>query len=363
MQIRYFSRRTATVEEVKAYIDEWGFAVVTDLGAPDTMNSIDHDIRRYGRNVQRLELEFFGGALKKVEGLAAKSAGMIDLLSDEFMLDLAEHFMGAEPLLNGCAGFILEEGQRAQALHYDSVLYEPMLPRSPDMNQNLLHCMVAVTDFTAENGATRIIPGSHKWPAGRAPGEQDEVLDMVMPRGAVAIWLGSTWHGAGQNRTGQPRLGADMGFNPGWLRPHEAYHLMVPPGLARDLPVRVQELLGYKAHRGMLGVIEQRSPSEVFGFNRYVPARAAGTDGKELKIGLDALEAWADAYFSARELPGEIGRHLKRLKDTNQQRAATAEKSKLDMLENVGEAQARAFTEAMQAAGLGDALATLAKPH
>ena len=363
MQIRYFSRKTADLAEIKAYIDEWGFAVVTDLGGPDTMKSIDHDIRRYGRNVQRLELEFFGGALKKVEGLAAKSAGMIDLLSDDLVLDLAEAFMGDEPLLNGCAGFILEQGQRAQALHYDSVLYEPMLPRSPDMAQNLLHCMVAVTDFTAENGATRIIPGSHKWPAGRVPTAHDEVLAMAMPRGSVAIWLGSTWHGAGQNTTSQPRLGADMGFNPGWLRPHEAYHLMVPPGLARDLPVRVQEILGYKAHRGMLGVIEQRSPSEVFGFNRYVPARAAGSDGKELKIGLDALEAWADDYFAGRELPAEAGRHLKRLKEINRERAATDQKSTLDMLENVGEAQARAFTEALQAAGYGSALAALAQPH
>lgn len=363
MQIRYFSRRTSTLDEVQAYLDEWGFVVLTDLGSPDTMASIAHDIRRYGRTAQRLELAFFGGALKKVEGLAAKSTGMVDLLADDFVLDLVERYLGAEPLLNGCAGFILEKGERAQDLHYDDVTYEPMLRRDVIRPHSLVHSMVAVTDFTQENGATRVIPGSHKWPDGRTPTAQDEVLDMVMESGSVALWLGSTWHGAGQNRTDTPRIGADMGFNPGWLRPHEAYLLMIPPGLARDLPVRVQEILGYKAHRGMLGVIEQRSPAEVFGFNRYVPARAYGADGKELQIGLDTLEAWVVNYFTARELPVEVGRHLKRLKEINQQRAATAEKSKLDMLENVGEAQARALTEALQAAGFGDAVAALAQPH
>src|SRR6185369_3124622 len=151
----------------------------------------------------------------------------------------------------------------------------------------------------------------------------------VMEKGSVAIWLGSTWHGAGQNLTDEPRIGAEMGFNCGWLRPHEAYHLMIPPGMARDLPVLVQEVLGYKAHRGMLGVIEQRSPSEVFGFNRAVPARAA-TDGQELKIGLDRLEAWTREQFRDRAMPDEAVRHFKRLAEINQQRTATDKKSDLD---------------------------------
>src|SRR6185369_9085272 len=167
----------ATVAEVKAYIDEWGFAVVRGKGAAETMDSIAYDIRRYGRQVKALELEFFGGgALKKVEGLAAKSAGMIDLIDDPFAVELAEAFLGAEPLLNASGGFILEKGKRTQPLHHDDVLYKPMVPRHTQ--ETMLNFMFAVTDFTAENGCTRIVPGSHKWPEGRAPTPDDEVLDM-----------------------------------------------------------------------------------------------------------------------------------------------------------------------------------------
>lgn len=362
MQIKYFDGKMASVAEVKAYLDEWGFAVLRGKGDPVTMDAIAYDIRRYGRNVKALELEFFGGgALKKVEGLAAKSAGMIELIDDPFAIELAEAFLGAEPLLNASGGFILGKGNRAQPLHHDDVLYKPMVPRHTQ--ETMLNFMFAVTDFTRENGCTRMVPGSHKWPEGRAPTPDDEVIDMVMEKGSVAIWLGSTWHGAGQNTTDEPRIGAEMGFNCGWLRPHESYHLMIPPGMARDLPVLVQEVLGYKAHRGMLGVIEQRSPSEVFGFNRHVAARAATADGKELKIALDRLEAWTRDHFRGREMPEEAARHFKRLAEINQQRSATTKKSDLDMLEVVGESQARALAEALQAAGLSAELEKLARPH
>lgn len=265
MKVTYFDE-TASVPEVKSYIEEWGFAVVLGRGPLDTIEAIHRDMIRLSEGLQLLELPFFGGALKKIDGLVAKSQAMVALMDNPFVIELAEAFLGENPLLNGSAGFILENGRRPQSLHHDDIIYQPFLPRVPGGPQSLIHYMFAVTEFTAQNGATRMIPGSHLWPAGREPTEADEVLDLEMPRGGFAVWLGSTWHGAGQNLTNKPRLGVDMGFNCGWLRPHEAYHILVPPSVARDYPVRVREVLGYKAHRGMLGCIDQRNPSEMLGF-------------------------------------------------------------------------------------------------
>jgi ectoine hydroxylase-related dioxygenase (phytanoyl-CoA dioxygenase family) len=357
MKLHYFDKG-ASVDDVKAYIDAWGFAVVTGVGDDETMDSIAKDMNRYSKGMRPLEMEFFGGALIKVEGFVAKSSGMVELLNDPFLTDLSEEYLGADLLMNASGGFILTPGKRPQPLHHDDVLYAPFLPRGGP--ESMVNFMFAVTDFTAENGATRMVPGSHKWPDGRLPAEDDEVVDIAMRKGSVAIWLGSTWHGAGQNRTDTPRLGAEIAFNCGWLRPHEAYHLLVPPALARDMPPRVQEVLGYKAHRGMLGCIEQRSPMELFGFSKSVQVRAVVDEDKG-HVDLHQLEDWVRQYFVTenRPLSDEARRHLKRLTEINASRKATTNRADLDMLEVVAEAQGRGLVTCLEAAGYADAIAAL----
>ncbi|MDB5392649.1 MAG: phytanoyl-CoA dioxygenase [Rhodospirillales bacterium] len=359
MELKYF-QKGSSVEDVKSYIDEWGFAVVAGASDDETMDSIAKDMNRYSRGMRPLEMEFFGGALIKVEGFVAKSSGMVELLNDPFLVDLSEEYLGADVLMNASGGFILENGKRPQPLHHDDVLYSPFLPRGGP--ESMVNFMFAVTDFTAENGATRMVPGSHKWPAGRLPGEEDEVVDIAMRKGSVAIWLGSTWHGAGQNKTDKQRLGAEIAFNCGWLRPHEAYHLLVPPALARDMPPQVQEVLGYKAHRGMLGCLEQRSPMELFGFSKPVPVRAVVAAGEERgHVDLYELEAWVKQYFLTenRPLSDEARRHLKRLGEINASRRGTTNRADLDMLEVVAEAQGRGLVGCLEAAGYTDAVEAL----
>ena len=356
MQLHYFDKR-APVADVKAYIDEWGFAVVAGIADAETMDGIARDMNRYAKGLKPLEMEFFGGALIKVEGFLAKSSGMVEIAADPFLTELSEQYLGADILMNASGGFILEPGRRPQPLHHDDVLYAPFLQRGGP--ESMVNFMFAVTDFTAENGATRMVPGSHRWPEGRLPTDGDEVVDIVMPKGSVAIWLGSTWHGAGQNRTNERRLGAEIAFNCGWLRPHEAYHLLIPPALARDMPPLVQEMIGYKAHRGMLGVIEQRSPMELFGFSKSVHVRAVA----EAHVDLHRLENWVRRHFvdEDRPLSEEARRYLKKLGEVNASRKATTNKADLDMLEVVAEAQGRGLVSCLQAAGYGDAVAELSR--
>jgi hypothetical protein len=226
-----------------------------------------------------------------------------------------------------------------------------MLPRSPGGPHYLLVFMWAVTDFTADNGATRVIPGSHLWPAGRRPTPDDPVECLEMPQGSFAVWLGATFHGAGANRTDAVRVGAQMGFNCGFLRPHETQLLLVPPLVARDLPLNVQEVLGYRAHRGMLGCIEQQSPLERLGM--VPPPWRPGTDRQAL--GPDPLDVEVETRRWFRdadaEMPSDVDSELRQLAATNAARAEAPGQDDREVLEVVARAQARHLVNHLVADG------------
>jgi ectoine hydroxylase-related dioxygenase (phytanoyl-CoA dioxygenase family) len=132
-----------------------------------------------------------------------------------------------------------------------------------------LASMIALDDFRLENGATRIVPGSHRWARGRAP-QEHEIADAVMPAGSAAIYLGSTIHGAGANSTqSEWRPGLHISYVLGWLRTEENNYLAVPPEIARTLPRKAQEVLGYAVHDaiasggGYLGMVGLRDPVDL----------------------------------------------------------------------------------------------------
>ena len=108
-----------------------------------------------------------------------------------------------------------------------------------------LASVIALVDFTAENGATRVVPGSHRWDWERMP-EAHEFAMAAMPAGSAVIYLGSTLHGGGPNTTAnQWRRGMHLSYVLGWLRTEENHYLATPPAIARTLPRQAQELLGY----------------------------------------------------------------------------------------------------------------------
>jgi len=103
-----------------------------------------------------------------------------------------------------------------------------------------------------ENGATRVIPGSHQW---KEPGHstEDGVVQTAMPKGSVLVYLGSVLHGGGANATNRPRMGLVNTYSLGWLRQEENQYLMVPRELAASYPDRIQRLMGYQGHGRLLG--------------------------------------------------------------------------------------------------------------
>jgi ectoine hydroxylase-related dioxygenase (phytanoyl-CoA dioxygenase family) len=132
-----------------------------------------------------------------------------------------------------------------------------------------LASVIALVDFTAEIGATVVAPGSHRWERGRLP-NSDEVACAEMPAGSAVVYLGSTIHAGGCNTTADRwRRGMHMSFVVGWLRTEDNNYLSTPPAVARALPRRSQELLGYATHDaiavggGYLGAVDLLDPIDL----------------------------------------------------------------------------------------------------
>jgi ectoine hydroxylase-related dioxygenase (phytanoyl-CoA dioxygenase family) len=132
--------------------------------------------------------------------------------------------------------------------------------------------MWAITDFTEENGATRLIPRSHLSAEVPKPLDQYESIAAEMPKGSVLVWVGSLWHGGGANKTNLRRVGIAMNYCAGYIRQQENQQLGVPPQLVKTFPRRLQELVGYSVYNGLVGHIDKQHPA------KYVLTESEGID-------------------------------------------------------------------------------------
>lgn len=204
-------------------------------------------------------VRFYGTRTIRMDGIPGKSPTFVDFMLDPLMHEVCRHVLRpncVDYLLNVAQLIQIGPGEDAQRLHRDDEAW-PNLPRnSPVLG---VEAMMALTDFTAENGATRVVPGSHRWEPERVP-EPDEIIQAEMAAGSALYYLGKTMHGGGANRTSdQSRRGMFYGYVLGWLRTGENMFLTVPIEKVREMPTRVQELLGYKSLGG-IGLADVRSP-------------------------------------------------------------------------------------------------------
>ena len=204
-------------------------------------------------------VEFYGDRTIRLDGLPAKSRTFWEIMEDSFMTRVADIL-----LLPNCEDYLLNTGQLIQIgpgeteqfLHRDEDAWSYFKPPKPLLE---VEAMFALTDFTIENGCTRVAPGSHLWEPEREA-RSHEIQRAEMPAGSALLYLGTTIHGGGANTTADRwRRGMFFGFVLGWLRTEEACLLTVPMDRAREMPPRVRELLGYKAHEG-IGVVDVGSP-------------------------------------------------------------------------------------------------------
>ena len=142
------------------------------------------------------------------------------------------------------------EGGDNQPLHRDEWRYRPYMRRDPKGPELSLAFMVALSEFTQDNGATRFVPGSNQWEEGRIP-QDSEIVQAAMPKGSVAVWLGSVYHGLGVNRTQDPRNGLIFSYVVDHLSQEENQFTTIPRDFVERLPKRAQQIIGYHSSAGV----------------------------------------------------------------------------------------------------------------
>jgi len=181
------------------------------------------------------------------------------------VLPLVERVLDPGCLLSGMTAIHIGPGERPQPIHPDDLVMTVPRPHPPLMCTSLW----ALTDFTDANGATRIIPGSHRASGPPDPNALPDSIPAEMPAGSVLVIDGSLWHGGGGNTTADEwRLGVNLQFCAGFCRPQQNQYLGVPREITRTFSDRLLELCGYSLYKGIMGHIDGQSPACVLGDGR-----------------------------------------------------------------------------------------------
>jgi ectoine hydroxylase-related dioxygenase (phytanoyl-CoA dioxygenase family) len=267
-----------------AEFDEQGFTILKDAIDPEMLDGLIGVIDRmevdsgsarapdYETKLERGVFAYLDGpnTVRMTGNIILRSPLIQRLTINASVLRLVEAVLGRECLLASMLTLVTGPGNPAQALHVDDV-YLPVPRPHPALSMNAIY---ALTDFTEENGATRVVPGSHKWreaPAGSladVAGAQNErsytTVPAVMSRGSVLITHGSVIHGGGANLSGARRYGISALFCQGWVRPTENLQLGIPLDVLRTFDPRLQELIGVRGRfHGSHGRIGNMDPADV----------------------------------------------------------------------------------------------------
>jgi ectoine hydroxylase-related dioxygenase (phytanoyl-CoA dioxygenase family) len=255
MSLEYF-QSDAENQGVIAALERHGACVVLNQVPDEIIDAVNADFRAPFDDLGRFdESDFNGYKTLRISGVLGISLAAAKLVEHPRVLAAADAV-----LLPNCANYRIGSltaieiwpGEGDQVLHLDDTIY-PL--RLPDM-QLQISAMWALNDFTAENGATRVVPGSHKKlpPAvDDMDNISDDIVQAVMPHGSLLLYLGTTLHGGGGNRSEAPRAGLINTYSLGWLRQEENQYLNVPRDVTKAHSATIQRLMGYCLHPGENG--------------------------------------------------------------------------------------------------------------
>lgn len=239
-----------------------GYVIFDRLLPQTTLDRICAELEPFFHATPRCQGDFYGWNTTRFGSLPLKSATSHSLLLHEVMLSLADQVLGPHCdwyQLNLTQAVRLHPGERQQVPHRD----EEMWPCHKSGIEYLMNVMWALSDFTAENGATMLWPRSNFLRLSREVDEADAIV-AEMPRGSALIYLGSITHCAGANRSTLPRTGLIVSYCLGWLKQYENGFLSYPPDVARQFPQALRDLIGYRIHRPNLGGYEGQDPAVLF---------------------------------------------------------------------------------------------------
>jgi len=244
-----------------AEIANKGWTVLEDAIDPSLVEALAEDLARLERDldVRPSENSFEGTRTLRIYNLLARGELWWQVPVHPAVLPVVEGVLDSGCLVSSLSSINIGPAEVAQPIHADDQLIPIPKPHPP----TVCNTMWALTDFTEENGATRVISASHLADASPNYGQPYESEPAVMGPGSVLVWHGSLWHGGGANRTGDRRIGIAMNYCAGYIRQQENQQLGIPSSMVARMPARLQELVGYGIYSGLIGHIDKHSPASL----------------------------------------------------------------------------------------------------
>jgi len=233
-----------------------GFVVVERLLTEEQVDELRRDLLPRLAHVGRNGFE--GHATQRLYGVLEKTTVCDPLVEHPLVLGLLDRLLEPNYLLSQLQAIHILPGEAAQPLHHDDAFYPWPRPRRALGAATIW----AIDDFTAENGATVAIPGSHLW-GDRMPRPEERARPVVMPRGSMLLFLGTLWHGGGANRTARGRLCVTAQYCAPWCRQQENFSLSVSRERVRRSSEHLKRLLGYSIHPPFMGFVDGMHPKRL----------------------------------------------------------------------------------------------------
>ncbi len=276
-------------------LESEGYCIIPQALPSETLRCLERDLAPAFAAVPLGHGDFYGYRTQRFGSLLRRSPAAADLALHPLVLDLAKTILGRacdSIQINVAQAIAIHPGEVKQFPHRDHDMWAGIKGE----HEYLLNVIWPLTEFTAQNGATRIYPGTHR--AGTVNPDQlgGPVIAECSPGDAICF-LGSTLHGAGPNETSSVRRAVVIGYSLGWLKPYENLWLAYPPHVARAFPPDLAELAGYCQHRPNLGNYEGQCPSVLLSGTpaEYLQARDALRPDQA-----EAVRTFADARRNAR---------------------------------------------------------------
>lgn len=250
--------------QAAAAIEADGYVVITDVLAADECQALVEEIQRVeaAHEIGEGANDFEGFSTRRIFDLISKSEPFRRLTFHPTTLPVMEAVLGRDLLLSGTTSMNIGPGETPQLLHADDGMVTLPRPHPATM----LTSLWALSDFTADNGGTHLVPGSHRFETTPQPGDRPDVAMAEMPAGSVLVLHGSTWHGGGGNTTtDQRRFGLSVQYVAGWCRQQQNLMLGTPRDVVASYPPELRALIGYSLFRKVMGHVDRQHPLTLIG--------------------------------------------------------------------------------------------------
>jgi ectoine hydroxylase-related dioxygenase (phytanoyl-CoA dioxygenase family) len=271
---------TCDEADVIAVLRADGACIVDDLAPAGLMDRVGEEMRPYVDVSPEGRDNFIGRLTRRTGSMIARSPSSRDLIVHPLVLGTTEGILAKASTyqLHLTQVISVYPGETEQPLHQDQGCDGYPFPPDYDIQCNTIWAM---TDFTAANGATRVLPGSHVLPSGTTAsraGEGRQLVQAEMTRGSVLFYSGKVWHGAAANTTDQVRQGINLTYCVGWIRQEENQYLSTPLEVARTLDDDLLRLMGYQLGGSAIGYVRDfEDPMVVV---RDLPKQAFDFEGR-----------------------------------------------------------------------------------